>query len=63
MKKAIPALEKHGTWTGVMKSTIPEDGEVIPLVWAFCIKRKPNSDFEKFKARLVVRGDLQDNAR
>ena len=63
MKKVITALEKHGTWTGVLKSTIPEDGEVVPLIWAFRIKRKPNGEFDKFKARLVVRGDLQDDER
>ena len=61
MKKEITTLEKHGTWTGVLKSTIPEDGEVIPLTWTFRIKRKPNGEFDKFEARLVLRGDLQDN--
>jgi hypothetical protein len=63
MKKEITALKKHGTWTGVLKNTIPPDGEIIPLTWAFRIKRKPNGEFDKFKARLVVRGDLQDDER
>ena len=63
MKKEITALEKHGTWTGVLKSTMTEDREVIPLTWAFRIKRNPNGEFDKFKARLVVRGDLQDDER
>jgi hypothetical protein len=63
MKKEITALEKHGTWTGVLKSDIPEHGEIIPLTWAFRIKRKPNGEFDKFKARLVVRGDLQNDER
>ena len=38
MKKEITALEKHGTWTGVLKSAIPENGEIIPLTWTFRIK-------------------------
>ena len=33
------ALEKHWTRTGVLKSAIPASGEVIPLTWAFRIKR------------------------
>ena len=37
--------------------------EVVPLMWAFRIKRLPNGDFDKFKARLVVRGDLQSDER
>ena len=63
MKKEINALEKHGTWRGVLKSSIPTNGEIIPLTWAFRIKRKPNGEFDKFKARLVVRGDLQNDER
>ena len=46
-----------------MKSSLPSETEVIPLTWAFRIKRKPNGDFDKFKARLVVRGDLQSDDR
>ena len=32
MEKEISALEKHGTWTGVLKTSIPTNGEIIPLV-------------------------------
>ena len=63
MKKEITALEKHETWIGVLKSVTPENGEVIPLTWVFRIERKPNGKFDKFKARLVVRGDLQHDER
>ena len=48
---------------GVLKSNVPTNGEVIPLTWLFRIKRKPNGDFDKFKARLVVRGHLQHDER
>ena len=37
--------------------------EVIPLTWAFRIERKPNGEFDKFKARLAVRGDLKHDER
>ena len=63
MEREIRALEKHGTWQGVVRSSIPKDAEVVPLAWVFRIKRKPNGDFDKFKARLVVRGDLQNDER
>ena len=63
MKKEIAALEMHGTWTGALKCDIPANGEVIPLTWAFSVERKPNVDFDKFKARLAVRGDLQHDER
>ena len=45
------------------EKSIPDDAEVVPLTWAFRIKRKPNGEFDKFKARLVVRGDLQSDER
>jgi hypothetical protein len=59
MMKEIRALEKKETWHGVLTSTIPAGAQVVPLTWVFKIKRLPNGDFSKFKARLCVRGDLQ----
>ena len=47
----------------MLRSSIPNNAKVVPLTWAFWIKRKPNGDFGKFKARLVVRGDLQHDER
>ena len=63
MKKEIADSEKHGTWQGTLHSAIPPGSEVVPLMWAFRIKHLPNGDFDKFKARLVVRGDLQNDER
>ena len=61
MVKEIQALKKHGTWVGVLRKTLPRETKVVPLTWAFRIKRLPNGNFDKFEARLVVRGDLQEN--
>ena len=61
MQKEIEALESHGTWQGTLRSSVPQGAEIVPLTWAFRIKRLPNGDFDKFKARLVVRGDLQSD--
>ena len=55
-------MEKHGTWQGVLRNSVPEGAKIVPLTWAFQIKRKPNGDFDKFKARLCVHGDLQSDA-
>ena len=46
-----------------MRSSIPRDAEVVSLTRAIRIKRCPNVNFYKFKARLVVRGDLQHEER
>ena len=63
MEKEIRELEGHGTWRGIVRSSVPQNAEIVPLTWAFRIKRRPNGDFDKFKARLVVRGDLQHDER
>ena len=57
MIKEIRSLEAKETWQGVLKSTIPADAKVVPLTWVFRIKRLPNGDFSKFKARICVRGE------
>ena len=59
MIKEIRDLEKRGAWTGVLKSSVPKGAQIVPLTWVFKIKRLPNGDFDKFKARICVRGDLQ----
>ena len=44
-----------------MTKDIPPDKQIIPLTWVFRIKRLPNGNFNKFKARICVRGDLQQD--
>lgn len=63
MTKEIRELEEKDTWDGVDASTVPADTQSVPLTWVFKIKRFPNGAFAKFKARLCVRGDLQDEHR
>ena len=59
MIKEMRELEARGAWTGVLRSSVPKGEQIVPLTWAFRIKRLPNGDFDKFKARICVRGDLQ----
>ena len=59
MQSEIESLIKHGTWQGVLRSSLPEGANVIPSTWAFKIKRLPDSSIYKWKARACVRGDKQ----
>ena len=54
MQLEIESLEKWGTWQGVLRKSIPPGAKMVPLTWVFQIKRLPNGDFSKFKARLCV---------
>ena len=62
MSDEIKALMDRNTWTVINKSQLPLNVRVVPSTWAFRIKRYPNGDFRKFKARFCVRGDLQKKA-
>ena len=59
MRIEVEALTKLGTWQGVLRSSLPRNGNVLPSTWAFKIKRWPNGLIRKFKARFCVRGDRQ----
>jgi len=54
----IKALEQKQAWEEVeiQKATT----KVIPGTWVFRRKRAPNGDITKYKARWVIRGDLQE---
>ena len=55
----INALVGKGTWYEDRKSSATS--KIIPSQWVFRIKRTPDGSIKKFKARLVLRGDLQDD--
>ncbi len=59
MTREIRELEGRDAWTGVLRSSVPKGIQIVPLTWVFKIKRLPNGDLDKFKARICVRGDLQ----
>lgn len=56
MQTEYAALMENNTWTLVNK---PKDKKVIKSKWVFKIKRHQDGSIDKFKARLVVRGDQQ----
>ena len=61
MRKEIESLISWGTWQAVIRKTLPDGAEIVPLTWVYRIKRLPNGEFCKFKARLCVRGDLMND--
>jgi hypothetical protein len=51
-------IDQKGTWELVNR---PEKVEVISLKWVFTYKTDPNGYLTKYKARIVIRGDLQNS--
>ena len=54
----IQALVEHGTWIeDLMRHATTR---MVPSQWVFTIKRTADGEIKKFKARLALRGDLQE---
>jgi hypothetical protein len=54
----IQSLENQNTWTEDLKSNATN--RIVPSQWVFKIKRNPDGEVKRTKARLVLRGDLQE---
>ena len=54
----LESLTSKGTWVEDLISNATT--KVVPSQWVFKIKRTPDGDVQKFKGRIVLRGDLQD---
>jgi Reverse transcriptase (RNA-dependent DNA polymerase) len=59
LEKEVRSLEDRGCWKEVPISAAR--GDIVPVHWVMKIKRKPDGSMDKFKARLVVRGDMMKN--
>ena len=49
-----------GTWILHPKAKLPAGTKILKNTWAFLIKRLPDGTIRKFKSRLAVRGDMQE---
>jgi hypothetical protein len=58
MAQEIQQLEDHGTWEQVPISNAK--AKILPLTWVLRRKRSPDGEIKKLKARICVRGDLQE---
>ena len=59
MEDEVNSLVNKGTWSEELTQRIAEI--VTPNQWVFRIKRTSDGDFKKFKARICLRGDLQED--
>ena len=59
-QKEIEQLEAHGTW--VLDDIGNATSRILPGTWVFKLKRDPDGNPTKFKARYCVRGDLQEGS-
>ena len=53
----IKQLEEHNAWIEVPSSEA-NGHKTVPSTWVFKLKRKPDGEIKKWKARLCLRGDL-----
>lgn len=57
MNAEFESMNKNQVWTLVDK---PTGVNIVSNRWIFVIKKKPNEDIDRYRARLVARGYSQD---
>lgn len=61
MQRELDVIHTRNSWILVSEASVPCNQQVLPVKWVFTYKLSPNGP-PKYKARLVVRGDLQRDA-
>ncbi|KAG3118187.1 hypothetical protein PI124_g3546 [Phytophthora idaei] len=57
IREEVEALEQNDTWELVKK---PRDAKLLQTKWVFKLKKHADGSIERYKARLVARGDQQE---
>jgi hypothetical protein len=63
MRKEVATVKRKGTYDLIQYSDLNQNDpttEVLPLIWVFKYKLDSTSHLTKYKARICVRGDLQN---
>jgi hypothetical protein len=55
----LSSLEENETWIKVPRSSLSPSTRILPSKFVLKVKHKPDGSVDKFKARLVVCGNLQ----
>ncbi|KAI0992677.1 hypothetical protein K3495_g15508, partial [Podosphaera aphanis] len=58
-EREYETLQQKETWVYVPENELPQNVDLIPLIWIFSYKFDSDGFLTKFKARLCARGDLQ----
>jgi hypothetical protein len=56
MKAELKSIEENNTW---MLSELPKNQQAIGLKWEFKVKRDPEGNTVKYKARFIAKGYAQ----
>jgi hypothetical protein len=63
MQRELDVIHKRNSWILVSEDEVPRGQQILPVKWVFTLKQSPDTDNPpRYKARLVVRGDLQRDA-
>jgi hypothetical protein len=54
-------LQAYGVYSKIKKEQIPVGTKIVDTKWIYTVKRRPNGEVEKFKARKVGRGFTQEH--
>ena len=58
MDDEIQSLMRRDTWEIISRKSVA-DHNLLPVIWYFKCKRKPDWTIRKFKVQYCVRGDIQ----
>ena len=59
MEAEHEAVKAKDTYDLCCRDDLPPHTTILPVVWVFRVKRRPDGSILKYKARICVRGDLQ----
>ena len=59
----LKTLKEKGTYIKIKRSEVPKNQQILPTKFVLRIKRKLDGLIDKFKARLVVLGNLDTRKR